>query len=370
MPRLDMSQALSRAEAFKDLGRPVPRATRLHLVKQLEARLTWPLLFRQIKFNEAVVDVLQNVVSGLEARAGGGEIRVRYQQHHEGIAALRRDMASLQQQIVEAEKRLARLQVAQRGSQTQVEVFLGEVRRSLPGPPDLERLAAAPTAWEGLQNAFTDQLRGSYEEVQERFRVYLDDLPAALDEQHPVLDIGCGRGEWLDLLRSKGVPGYGIDRSESAAHRAAESGLDVRAGDALEHLRGLPEHSLGMVTAFHLVEHLPLDSLVELVDLALRALRPGGRLVLETPNPNNVAVGASTFWLDPTHERPIPPSLLSFLVEMRGFADVETRVLARGVRPLRLPEGEGADPALTRLVEAVNRHFEVGEDYAILATRL
>ncbi len=365
-----MSQALSRAEAYKDLGRPVPRATRYHLVKQLEAKLTWPLLFRQMKFNEAVVDVLAHVVAGLETRGGGAETRTRYRQHHEAIAAVRRDMASLQQQLVEADKSIARLRAAQRGSAAQVEVFLGEVRRSLPAPPDLERLASAPSAWEGLQNAFTDQLRGSYEEVQERFRVYLDDIPPVVDDQHPALDIGCGRGEWLDLLRSKGVPGYGIDLSDSAAQRAAERGLDVRAEDALAHLRALPERSLGMVTAFHVVEHLHLDALVELVDLSLRALAPGGRLVFETPNPNNVAVGASTFWLDPTHERPLPPNLLSFLVDMRGFADVETRVLSRGVRPLRLPEDAPADPAVVRLVEAVNRHFEVGEDYAVLATRL
>ena len=121
------------------------------------------------------------------------------------------------------------------------------------------------------------------------------------------------------------------------------------------------------MTAFHIAEHLDVETLISLIDLSLRALRPGGRLIIETPNPGNLTVGATTFHLDPTHRLPLPTQLLEFLVQSRGFTEVEVRLLTRDAPPLTVP---APDSELAPVVELLNRYLGVAPDYAVLATRL
>jgi SAM-dependent methyltransferase len=181
--------------------------------------------------------------------------------------------------------------------------------------------------------AFEDRYRGSREAIRARQSVYLPFLHALrkLAPDAMVTDLGCGRGEWLELLRSEGIPAQGVDMDEGMLQACRELGLDVRHGDAISFLQGLGPASQAAVTGFHLAEHLPFDVLQQLVTQALRVLRPGGLLILETPNPENVLVGTSGFYVDPTHVRPLPPLLLNFLLEFHGFARVKT---------LRLNESE------------------------------
>lgn len=162
--------------------------------------------------------------------------------------------------------------------------------------------------------------RGTEEEIRERIAVYrpfLEDVPG------PVLDLGCGRGEALALLRDWGLSGRGVDASARMVQLCRERGLEAEAGDLFEVLAGLPEGSLGGVVSFHVIEHLPAPALDRLVRLAWRALRPGGVLVLETPNPLSVVVAARNFWLDPTHVRPVHPESLKLMYELAGFDPVE-----------------------------------------------
>ncbi|MYM23174.1 methyltransferase domain-containing protein [Duganella sp. FT135W] len=168
--------------------------------------------------------------------------------------------------------------------------------------------------------AFEDRYRGSRDTITQRLRAYqpfvaplLDDSPAT------ALDLGCGRGEWLELLGEYGLAARGIDLDDGMLAACRERGLQVETMDALAALRAAPDGSLALVSAFHLVEHIPFDMVRELIDEALRALRPGGLLILETPNPENLVVGASSFYMDPSHLRPIPPLLLDFAVEHAGF---------------------------------------------------
>ena len=366
--RYDLHMAMQMAETYKGLGRPVPERVRVRWLKKLEAKVTKPLFFRQIRFNEAAVDALHHLRMAAEGNVIAPATRDQFVQQHEGIAALRRDMVTLQQQLAAVQERIDATESDQRQSMGQVDVFLNTVRRSLPEAPDARELAGQPEAWDRLYNAFEDLQRGSFEEITKRLEVYLPDLP---NGEEPVVDIGCGRGEWLELLRAKGITAYGVDSNPEVATRAAARGLDVRTANGLDHLRDAGERTLSAVTAFHVAEHLPLDALIELIDLSLRALRPGGKLVLETPNPANVSVGASTFWLDPTHIRPLPSDLLSFLVRSRGFADVEVRPLLRSTPPIPLEgHGEKSDPTLIALAHTVNQHFGAAADYAVLGTRL
>ncbi len=169
--------------------------------------------------------------------------------------------------------------------------------------------------------AFEDRFRGSRESIKERLKVYLPLIePLTQLSPEPVaLDLGCGRGEWLELLEENGFGAVGVDQDPQMLQSARDRGLRVYQDDAIDYLKTSPEDAAVLISGFHIAEHLPFEVLMELVTQSLRVLRPGGLLILETPNPENIAVGSNTFYTDPTHERPLPPSLLSFLPEYAGF---------------------------------------------------
>lgn len=170
--------------------------------------------------------------------------------------------------------------------------------------------------------AFEDRHRGSRALIKQRLRVYEPFLQALkeADEACPALDIGCGRGEWLELLIEQGFQAQGVDLDDGMLQACRDRGLPAVQGDALSALQALPAESQTLISGFHIVEHIPFSVLQELVSEALRVLKPGGLLILETPNAENLVVGTNSFYLDPTHERPLPHQLLEFLVEYSGFA--------------------------------------------------
>ena len=175
--------------------------------------------------------------------------------------------------------------------------------------------------------AFEDQHRGSREMIKSRLSVYLPFIQK-IQAAHPnasALDLGCGRGEWLELLQDNQFASSGIDLDDGMLSACRSRGLNVQTGDALAHLKSLPADSLSIVSGFHIAEHLTLDDLQTLIKEALRVLKPAGLLILEAPNTANLVVGTSSFYLDPTHQRPLPSALLNFLVGYLGFA--RTKVL-------------------------------------------
>jgi O-antigen chain-terminating methyltransferase len=177
--------------------------------------------------------------------------------------------------------------------------------------------------------AFEERYRGSCALIQSRLQVYLPFLEP-LNPLHAVpavLDLGCGRGEWLELLQGRGFQVAGVDRDGAMVATCDAMKLPVVQGDLLEHLRSVPAESQAVVSAFHVAEHLSFAELQQLVAEALRVLAPGGLLILETPNPENLIVGATNFYQDPTHRRPVPAALLGFVVEHAGFGRVKTLYL-------------------------------------------
>ena len=167
----------------------------------------------------------------------------------------------------------------------------------------------ASAAEAGLYLALEQDFRGSRASVAERqspYLAHLRELPAGL----PLLDLGCGRGEWLQLLRTHAIPAVGVDHNPINGLACRTAGLEVVTADILQDLANRPAASLAAITAFQLVEHLPFEVLQELLRQARRLLAPGGRLILETPNPENLQVATHSFWLDPTHIKPIPPAQL------------------------------------------------------------
>lgn len=205
---------------------------------------------------------------------------------------------------------------------------------------------------------FEDRHRGSRELIKSRLRVYLPFIKPLAD-LYPAagcLDLGCGRGEWLELMGEAGIPARGVDLDGGMLQACLDRGLDARAEDALAALRALPGGSQIVISGFHIAEHLPFSELDALIKEARRVLVPAGILILETPNPENLRVGTSSFYLDPTHQKPLPPLLLSFLVEYHDYAKVKI---------VRVQE----DPALLGQ-EAVSLYdvwCGVSPDYAVVA---
>jgi O-antigen chain-terminating methyltransferase len=223
----------------------------------------------------------------------------------------------------------------------------------------------------GLRAAFDDRFRGSPTVIRERLEQYTKILDlGALEGVGRAIDLGCGRGEWLDVLAAHGIRGCGLDIDAGVAAVLRSHGHEVVVGDALEHLQTRPDGSLGLVTMFHLVEHLSFDRLLAVLREARRALGPGGVLLAETPNPRNLTVGAAAFYIDPTHQRPLPPELLQFLGEAAGFDAVRVLPLnPPAVPPFAVPAGLAGDPALEYVVAELNRWLLGPMDSALIASR-
>lgn len=214
-----------------------------------------------------------------------------------------------------------------------INLFLEEAQRRLPEPFNQEQLQTLVSEDQHSLDAFyvalEDQFRGSREEIKNRLITHISLVEKAITStgNAPIVDIGCGRGEWIDLLSNQGFEASGIDINVAMVQQCQSLGLDAVLGDGLEYLRSLPDNSLAAVSSFHVIEHLQLQKLVSLIDEVLRVLRSGGVLILETPNPENLIVGACNFYLDPTHRNPIPPPTAKFILESRGFVQVEIRRL-------------------------------------------
>ena len=178
-----------------------------------------------------------------------------------------------------------------------------------------------------------------------------------------VLDLGCGRGEWLELLGEQGFTAAGVDLNVCMIEECRVRGLPAQAANALEHLVSLPAESVGAVSAFHLIEHLPADLLLRFFRECRRVLQPGGLAIFETPNPYNLVVGAAQFYDDHTHQRPLPPNSTRFLVEQAGFARVDILPL----HPRDDADKVHGDGTNQELVERFNELFYGPQDYAILA---
>lgn len=262
--------------------------------------------------------------------------------------------------LAEIPNALVTLDTAHRTRQHELQTQIHELRQAL--ADHAEHLAPDQDLMDWYQD-FEEQFRGPPEVIRERLSVYLPYLATApLSAQTPLLDLGCGRGDWLELLRDQGYPARGVDTHPQALSAARGRGLEVESADVLEWLDSQAPDRLGAVSAFHLVEHLPFGVLLRLLDGAFRALAPEGVLIIETPNPENLAVGACHFHTDPTHLKPVVPAVLEFTARRCGFDDVRLLRLNPDLPEHRVT-GEGA------CVDRLNAVLHGPRDYALVARK-
>ncbi len=322
----------------------------------------------QRDFNSAILHALRITLNGIRDMNRFTDQTVR---RLDGLLdAQARRLEELEQRDREKDHLISYLRSTLVMQERRISLFLDEARRCLPETFSHEQLQEFVREKGHLLDAlyvtFEDKFRGTREEIKERLRVYLGvirDAGAGSDDR-PVLDIGCGRGEWLELLKEEGLAARGVDLNDSLAQQCRERGLTVEVGDAVAHLRSLPEASLGAVTGFHIIEHLPMEVQLELYGEAVRVLRPGGVVIFETPNPQNLLVGACNFYADPTHKRPLYPETQKFFLEYRGFSRVELKFLHPHEPGARLPEDEAPE-----LAARLNDLLSCARDYAVIGYR-
>lgn len=249
------------------------------------------------------------------------------------IVSLQSDIKDIQRQIQDHKLNVL-------DQQRRLGLLLEEVRKRLPENVDTEQMKTFVAEQDHLLDAFyvsfEDQFRGTRADIKKRQEVYIpyiEEIRAGTDEL-PVLDVGCGRGEWLELLKESGLVGVGVDRNRVMVQQCRENDLNVVEDDLIGFLRGQKARSFGAITGYHIIEHLPLSTFINLLDESYRVLTPGGLIIFETPNPENLIVGASQFYIDPTHTNPLFPSAVKYLAEQRGFVRTEIKRLHKAKEPV------------------------------------
>jgi O-antigen chain-terminating methyltransferase len=220
----------------------------------------------------------------------------------------------------------------------------------VPSTPTKVECAMPSVFVNSIYASFEDEFRGSPSQVRQGLSPYLP-LVRETVLQHPglpVIDLGCGRGEWLELLTGERIQVKGADLNPTVVAPLVQQGLDVAQADIFTYLSDLPDASAAVVTSFHLIEHLPPEQWIPLLDQIRRVLAPSGLAIIETPNPRNILVGSGDFYRDPSHHTPVFPDTLSFLGRIRGFDDSVAWYFADD---------------RSRLVPAESWHFDTIDDY-------
>jgi 2-polyprenyl-3-methyl-5-hydroxy-6-metoxy-1,4-benzoquinol methylase len=389
----DSAHCVTRVKRLVGQAPPTPPGLRAR-IGALLVRIVQRMLFwytpQILQFHDAVAEAVGEQVSTLASMSVALEgLKSRIESMQAGVDALQaahsteeetRALASrldkesersggLEAGLQALEERLTQTKLDLLNQDRRVSVLLHEAVRRLPEPFSVEQVRSlaneCSSDFDSFYVAFEDAFRGSRIDIKSRLQVYVPILKDASigGPDMPVLDLGCGRGEWLELLGDNGMDCRGVDANSAMVTRCHAHGLPALHVDAITYLQSVPPASLGAVTAFHLLEHLPTRQLVEVLDQTVRVFKPGGIAIFETPNPANIQVGANTFHQDPTHIHPLPSAALKFMAEARGLFRVE--VLDLHPYPVN-----NAIPGDDRgFAQRFNRLFYGPQDYAIIGRK-
>lgn len=348
-------------EITSDRGPYSPYIVRLKtLLRNILQPVTNTLLLRQSRFNAQLVPFLNTLVHILT---------------HE-LTQIRREQQQDRQMLAQrvAEMRQENILMKQRFERVLTELLEKDAPagdRALHIRKEIEHI------WDHDYCLFESRFRGKEEEIKKRLEIYLP----VFKDAGKVLDIGCGRGELLELLGKEGIEASGIDQNEDMVHICREKGLNVVQGDAFAHLQSLGEGALGGIFAAHFIEHLTLEAMEEFIKLAHSKLKQGGIIALETPNPKSIIVSSTNFYLDLSHIKPIHPEALKFLLQSRGYENPEIKYLSPFsanvmLEPIKPQEGTVSYYEVGKGVEQLNKNIKQlnellygYQDYAVVASK-
>ncbi len=351
-PRLaELELYLQQANVEYDTAKLTP-GTRFAFVKRVLLRLMGPFSRRQVEFNSVLVRLL-NQASKIILEQQNAIQALR--QEPEKVVELIRAVSDLhfEEKKTEAVRKLTEVYESSQNPDVRA---VGECYRRFSGSESV------PTGFDYL--LFEDRFRGSESEIKKKQASYL----AYFEHHHPVLDVACGRGEFLELLKEKGIPGSGVELDAQMVRRCREKGLEVAEKSLFEYLGETPDESFGGIFAAQLIEHLDHEALVRLIALAFRKLQPGGLLVLETINPASLFVFAHSLYLDPTHRRPYHPQTLDFLCRSLGFTRVSLEFLSPVEENWKIPPLDAPDASrFNAAMERLNNVLYGPQDFAVIA---
>lgn len=345
-------------EVWRDDRRYRPRPSRhewlLRVLRRLFRRATEPDAERQKNYNLTLLDLLQDVRGDVAAVRRDLRADLESVQRDLG-AALAAESAKLRELVLIAAKRNDALIAA---LDQKIESVAVRVR-------DAVNPVVPATAPDVLYRRLEDALRGGEAEVRQDVAPYV----RLAREHQPVLDAGCGRGEFLAACREAGIEARGVDTNERSVADLRQRGFDVALAGVPECFDAVDDRSLGGVLAMHVVEHLPVDALFALFRQSARVLRPGGLLMIETPNAESLAFAATDFWRDPTHLAPRHPAALTVLAREHGFEIEEVRAVHELPEGMRIPILESDPPELQRVIHAVNDRLYAPPDLRLILRR-
>jgi SAM-dependent methyltransferase len=316
---------------------------------------------RQRDFNLAVLDLLSEVRAEIakarnDARADVNTLQADVQKGDDALAS---DLARIRELIPIASKRNDALVAA---LDQKIEAIAARLR-DVTNPILSTQHPALSTDF--LYRRLEDALRGSDKEVREALQPYL----AYARDRQPVLDIGCGRGEFLAMCREAGVTARGFDTNERSVSDLKRRKFDVSLSGVPECFDGISDGSVGSILAAHVVEHLPVEILFAFYRESARVLRQDGLLMIETPNAESLLVTAADFWRDPTHLAPRHPAALVLLGREHGFDVEEVRAVHPFPDAARLPVSQSDSAEVRRLAEAINDRLFGPQDLRLVLRR-
>jgi O-antigen chain-terminating methyltransferase len=313
--------------------------------------LTQIITIPQRFYNHAILEGFRALIIGV--RSNQSEIVAELAEIETELENIRSSVSAFQNSQVSQDHRLRK--------------FLDEVREGLPASAFHQQIQtivaeSAEEKNDSLYISFEDRFRGGRQDIKDRLAYYIPIVRQANagSEDNIMLDAGCGRGEWLELSRDEKLVARGVDINRMLVESCTEMGLDAVQAEIIDYLQTLEDNSIGAVTAFHLIEHLPYEVCLRFFDESLRVLKPGGLVIFETPNPENIQVGACTFYFDPTHRNPLPAETVKFLAESRGFTSVTIHYLHPPGQEHQIEE-DGSE-----IVRRFNQLFYGPRDYALV----